>query len=74
MSAWKFWQQGKIHMLWPLADAKDLHRTCYQRGIRVGIHRGSLGDPVFPQGILFYGMLVNNTFGQGILAGNLPLV
>ena len=65
MSAWEFLQQGKIHMLWPLADAKDLFRTCYQRGIRAGIRRGSWGDPVFLEGILFYAFLANNTSGKG---------
>ena len=34
-------------------------------GIRWGIRRGSKGDPVLSQGILFYGMLGNNTSGQG---------
>ena len=57
--------QGKIHMLWPLADAKGFSPTCYQRGIRVGIRRGSWGDPVFLEGILFYAFLANNTSGQG---------
>ena len=65
MSAGKLLLQGQINMLWPLADAKDLYRTCYQRGIQAGIRRGSWEDPVFLEGILFYAFLGNSTSGQG---------
>ena len=51
----------------PLATTKPNHINLHECGwgIRWVIRRGSKGDPVLSQGILFYGMLGNNTSGQG---------